>query len=51
MAMARVTITCRRCGKKFEIKKKCYNRSDANSFEAWAESALLDKYKQQNSII
>lgn len=40
MAMARVTITCRRCGKEFEIKKKCYNRSDANSFETWAESHI-----------
>ena len=40
MAMARVTITCSRCGKEFEIKKKCYNRSDANSFETWAEQHI-----------
>lgn len=40
MAMARVTITCSRCGKEFEIKKKCWNRNDANSFVEWAENNI-----------
>lgn len=37
MAMARVTITCCRCGKEFEVKKQCRNRRDADSYEEWAE--------------
>nr|WP_297934605.1 hypothetical protein [uncultured Lachnoclostridium sp.] len=40
MAMARVTITCCRCGKEFEVRKQCYNRREADGFEAWAESHI-----------
>ncbi len=40
MAIAKVTIKCCRCGKEFEIKKECYNRRDADNYEAWAESHI-----------
>jgi CRISPR/Cas system-associated protein Cas5 (RAMP superfamily) len=39
MARAIANCTCKECGKEFEkIKRDCRNRSDANSWEGWAES-------------
>lgn len=38
MAKAEATCTCRTCGNTFKVTKICYNRSDANSFEAYAEN-------------
>lgn len=36
MAIASVTITCTCCGKEFEHRHQCYNRRDADQYEAWA---------------
>lgn len=36
MAMATAKCTCEKCGEEFEIYKKCYNRRDADEFEAYA---------------
>lgn len=36
MALAKVEITCTHCGKTFEARKTCYNRKDADNYEAWA---------------
>lgn len=38
MAKATVTCTCKKCGKTFTKTKICYNRREANDWEAWAES-------------
>lgn len=36
MAKASVTITCSKCGAKFVKEKKCYNRTEADNWEAYA---------------
>lgn len=36
MAIACITIKCAECGKDYEIRKKCFNRTEANNYEAWA---------------
>ena len=36
MAIASVTITCAECGKAFEHRKTCRNRSEADNYESWA---------------
>lgn len=36
MAIARVTLTCSKCGKQFEVTAKKRNRRECDSFEAWA---------------
>ena len=36
MAMAKVKCTCSACGKEFTVKRDCFSRKDADSFEAWA---------------
>lgn len=36
MARAKINLTCHDCGRKFEHIKFCNNRSDADSYEAWA---------------
>lgn len=38
MAKGTATCTCATCGKEFLVQKICANRSDANSWEAWAEA-------------
>lgn len=38
MAKGTATCTCKYCGKTFEVSKTCYNRSDANNWESWAEA-------------
>ena len=51
MAIASVTIKCSECGKEFEHRRKCYNRGDANDYEAWAAGNIKlcpDCYREQN---
>lgn len=36
MAIASIDLTCSTCGKSFVHRKKCYNRSEADSYTAWA---------------
>lgn len=40
MAMASVKLICKACGNEFEWRKKCYNRRDAESSEAWARDNI-----------
>lgn len=40
MAKARITCRCEICGKTFEHTKDCYNRTDANAYEQWAEQNI-----------
>lgn len=40
MAIASVTLKCTVCGKEFEIRKNCFNRSDADSYEEWAKDHI-----------
>lgn len=37
MANATAICTCRKCGNTFQKIKKCYNRAEADSWEAWAQ--------------
>lgn len=36
MALAKVELTCKKCGEKFEHRRNCRNRADAESYAAWA---------------
>lgn len=36
MAIASIIITCTECGRKFEHRKTCYNRREADEHERWA---------------
>lgn len=36
MAIAKVEITCKDCGRTFTHRKECYNRREAEEYEAWA---------------
>lgn len=36
MAIASITITCATCGKEFEHRKVCHNRSEADNYVRWA---------------
>ena len=36
MAIASVKITCTVCGKTFEHRRECRNRTEANEYESWA---------------
>lgn len=38
MAIAKITVTCRVCGKQFDHRKACRNRREANEYESWAEN-------------
>ncbi len=40
MAIASVKITCTTCGKTFEHRKECHNRTEANEYESWAENHI-----------
>lgn len=40
MAQARITLTCSCCGKSFDHRHTCYNRSEANSYEEWARENI-----------
>lgn len=40
MAIAKIELTCRCCGKTFTMRKECHNRAEADSFEAWAEQNI-----------
>lgn len=40
MAMASVKLICKACENEFEWRKKCYNRRDAESSEAWARDNI-----------
>lgn len=42
MAIASITLTCNTCGKKFEHRRNCYNRSEANRYEQWAENNITE---------
>lgn len=36
MAIAKAKCTCCKCGAKFEVTRKCFNRKESDSFEVWA---------------
>ena len=36
MAIARINITCKLCGNDFQLRRECFNRTEANQYEAWA---------------
>lgn len=36
MSIAKIEITCTECGRTFTHRKECRNRSEADSYEAWA---------------
>ena len=38
MAKASVTVTCNECGREFKVEKQCYNRREADSYEAWVSN-------------
>lgn len=38
MAIAEFTIICPTCGEEFGVRRKCYNRKDADNYEAWVKS-------------
>lgn len=40
MAIARITLTCSKCGKEFEVTAKKRNRRECDSFEAWAANNI-----------
>ena len=40
MAIASVTVTCAECGKAFEHRKTCRNRSEADNYESWATNHI-----------
>ena len=40
MAKATTECKCKTCGKDFTVEKTCYNRRDADSFEAWASTHI-----------
>lgn len=40
MAKARVTCRCATCGKEFTSEKICRNRTEADSYEAWASEHI-----------
>ena len=42
MAKATASCRCKICGKDFTVEKTCYNRKDADAYEAWA-SAHVDE--------
>ena len=36
MTIDKITITCSECGNEFKHRKDCYNRREADRYEAWA---------------
>ena len=40
MAIAKIELTCRCCGKTFTMRKECHNRTEADSFETWAKQNI-----------
>lgn len=40
MAIASIKITCTTCGKTFEHRKDCRNRTEANAYVSWAENHI-----------
>ena len=40
MAIARTTLTCTICGKSFEIRKECFNRTQADEYIEWATKRI-----------
>lgn len=40
MAIAKVNIKCKECGEYFEIRKKCFNRTEADNYEMWASDNI-----------
>jgi uncharacterized protein YbaR (Trm112 family) len=38
MAIAKIELICKMCGKQFEYRKTCHNRKEANDTESWAEN-------------
>lgn len=40
MAIAKIELTCRCCGKTFTMRKECHNRAEADSFETWAKQNI-----------
>lgn len=42
MAKARANCTCATCGAEFVYEKICYNRRQADEFEAWAEDHITE---------
>lgn len=42
MALAKITIICKSCGKEFQVRKSCYNSSAARQYEAWAQEHICE---------
>lgn len=42
MAIARAKCTCRTCGKTFEYTAQKHNRREADDFEAWAATHIIE---------
>lgn len=40
MAIAKIEITCTKCGNTFIHRKECWNRREADSYESWAISNI-----------
>lgn len=40
MAIAKITLTCSACGAEFTHRRDCWNRTDANNYEAWAQANI-----------
>lgn len=36
MAIASIKVICEECGNEFNVRKNCYNRTEANRYEEWA---------------
>lgn len=42
MAIAKIEITCTSCGCTFTHRNECYNRREADSYEAWASTHISE---------
>lgn len=40
MAIAKIEITCAKCGNTFIHRKECHNRREADSYETWAANNI-----------
>lgn len=52
MAIAKIEITCTKCGNTFVHRKECFNRREADSYESWAVNHIdtcPDCYRKQKA--
>ena len=40
MAVAKMELTCRECGKTFTHRRECHSRAEADRYEAWAKDNI-----------